>query len=229
MGQPQYHSKTLSAASANNIVLSQTPLAAGDLTLNGSTVSGGVATLDTGRQVLFTFAANETGHSFVVYGQNRSGGGMQETIAGTAAGTVATTQSFYKVTRISISAAATGAMTVGTNGIGSTEWKIVNWDDTVSNLGIAVTVSGTVNYTVEYTYEDPSGTYPNPSAATSGYSISPGWPIIPFPTAWPLTGLTALAVAAEGALLTPVAAIRLTINSGTGAAQMQIIQSGFAE
>lgn len=227
--QPRPYVKTLAASSANNICLSQTPGAAGNLTINGSTASGGVATLDTQRQVLFTFAANETGHTFVVYGQSQSGGALQESVAGTTAGTVATTQNFYKVTRISISAAATGAITVGTNGVGATEWKIVNWHSAPENVNLSVVVSGTVNYTVQYTYDDPSGTYPSPTAVTTSGYVGPTGVLIAFPTAWSIAGLTNLAANADAISSLSVAAYRLLINSGTGTATLTIQQAGIAD
>lgn len=224
--QPIYVSVQLAAASATAISASQTPVGAGNLLINGSAASGGVATLDTPRQVLFTFAADETGHTFVVYGTGNNGIATQETVLGTTAGTVATTQNFKTVTRISISAAATGAITVGTNGIGSSDWKIVNWDISPINIGIVVIVTGTVNYTVQYTMEDPGGTYPNPNAVTAGYYDANTQQLVQLPTPLNLTALASKAATTDGAIVTPIAALRLQVNSGTGTAQMVYVQAG---
>lgn len=231
MSAPIYMTKTLAAASANNIALSQTPGGAGDLTLNGSTVTAGVATLDTARQVLFTFAANETGHTFVVYGNTGEGFvAIQESVAGTNGGIVATSNSFKKITRISISAAATGALTVGTNGVGTTAWRIVSRSMTPADFSLWLEVSGTVNVTVQYTYDDPSGTYPNPSTVTTtGFQTTATGALIAFPVAFNHPAMTALTANSEGTLIgLSIAALRLMVNSGTGTAQLGYIQSGIA-
>lgn len=229
MAQPRYLSKVLAAASATAISASQSPAGAGNLLINGGSASGGVATLDTQRIVLLTFAADETGHTFVVYGTNDGGQVIQESVAGAAA-TAVTTQNFKTVTRISISAAAAGAITVGTNGVGATDWQIVSADLSPVNLSIGAAVSGTVNFTLQYTYDDPSGTYPNPATVTtSGYvNASRNNQLTQFPTAWNLTALASKAVATDSSITFPIAAYRLLINSGTGAAQAVVLQAGIA-
>jgi len=226
--RPIYVSKTLAAADDNGICASQTPGAAGNMTINGVLASGGVATLDTQRIVLFTFAADETGTNFTVYGADDNGVSLQETVAGTAT-TAVTTQSFKTVTRIAISAAAAGAIIVGTNGVGATPWQIISNAMTPTGLGIGITVSGTVDFTWQYTFEDPSGTYPNPAAATSGY-INPAQPnaITKFPTAWNLTALAAKSANTDSSRSSPIYAWRLQINSGTGTAQATVVQAGIA-
>lgn len=211
--QPIYINKILAAASANNISLSQTPLAGGNLLINGAAASGGVATLDTQRRVLLTFAADESARTFVVYGTVQGGGVIQETFAGAAA-TAVTTQDFKTVTRISIDAASAGAITVGTNGVGSTPWQTINWHVQPTDIGLVGTVSGTVNYTVRYTYDDPSGTYPRPDGS--------------FPVAFNHAIMAALAVNGEGSIQVPVAAIQLQINSGAGTATLGILQAGIS-
>lgn len=208
--QPAYITKTLASASVNNIATTQTPAGAGNLTLNGSIVSGGVATLDTQRQILITQAADESGHTFTVYGTNDSGAPISEAVAGSAAASVKTTKSFKTVTRVAISAAATGALQVGTNGVGETAWKMLDTFVDMMNIGLSVIVTGTINYTMNYTYEDPN----NP--ITAGGS----------PTAWPLTALSAKTANAEGSILFPIAAVQLVVNSGTGSATLVVVQSG---
>ena len=228
MAAPHYISKTLTAASDNAISLSQTPAGAGNMLINGASATAGVATLDTQRQVILTFAADETGHTFVVYGTSEGTDLLQETIAGTTAGVVATTQNFKTVTRISISAAATGAIKAGTNGIGATRWHAVNWHVTPINIALAVNVTGTINYTVQYTVEDPGGTYPNPASVTQGYQTTPAGPLIAFPTAFNHQTLAAQTATLDGSLQTPIAALRLLVNSGTGTAQLVYQQAELA-
>lgn len=214
MSQPRYLTKSLTAGSATAISASQTPLAGGNLLINGSLASGGVATLSSQRQVLLTFAADETGRTFVVYGTDDQGIAIQETVAGAAA-TATTALNYKTVTRISIDAASAGAITVGTNGVGATPWQIVNTNISPVNLGIGVAITGTVNFSVQYTYDDPSGTYPNPVASS--------------PTAWPLTALASKSANTDSSITFPIAAYRLLINSGTGVATASVIQSGIAD
>lgn len=228
MTAPRYLTYSLTTADDDGIGLSQTPGAAGNMLINGALASGGVATMDNQRVVLFTFAGDESTHTFVVYGTDGSGRSIQESVAGTTPGTVSTVGNFKTVIRISISAAATGAIKVGTSGVGSTPWQPINWDANPINLGIAVLVSGTVNYTWQYTFEDSNGYFPYPLAATSGYinTETPQRAITKFPTAFDLTALAAKAVDTDSVLTVPVAAWRLKINSGTGTATVCIIQSG---
>jgi len=214
MGLPITVTKTLAAASVNNIALSQTPSGAGNLTLNGSTVTGGVATLDTARRVLFTFAANEAARTFVVYGTNEYGNAQQENVTGTAS-TAVTLKDYKTVTRISVDAATAGALTVGTNGVGASAWLSVSRSMTPSNISASVVVTGTVNYTVQYTYDpDPFGFTPNPSG--------------PVATTFNHPLLTAQTATAEGTFTYPVTAIRLVVNSGTGSAALTLLQAGIA-
>jgi len=209
MGVAITRTKQLTAASANCVCLSQTPLAAGNLTINGSAATAGVATLDTQRRVLFTFAADETGHTFVVYGTKQGGSAIQETVAGTTAGTVATVQDFLTITRISISVAATGALTVGTNTVGATDWQSVDTMREPINVGAQIVTAGTVNYTVQYTNQNfnalPTGTYP---------------------VAFNHPTLVGQTTSQAGSFTTPIAGFRVLINSGTGSCTLTYEQAG---
>lgn len=156
MSDPIRYALAPAANDADGICQSQTPLAGGNLTINGALATGGVATIGAAgilRQVLFTFAGNETGRTFVVYGTNLAGAAISESVAGTAT-TAVTVQGFYTVTRITVDAATAGALMVGTNTVAWTPWNIVNYQIVPVNLGVAVIASGTVNYTWEYTYDD---------------------------------------------------------------------------
>lgn len=222
--RPVRITKALAAADDDNISLSQTPSGAGDLTLNGAAAVGSpaVAVLDTPRRVLLTFAADETGHTFVVYGYRsttQQSSPISESVAGTTAGTVATTQDFGQVTRISISAAATGAIKVGTNGVGSTHWVMVDYQLDPTSLAIAVDVSGVVNYTVQYTYDDIMGAYAPSSSVWADSSIT---------KVWDDTNLASVTSDGRTTVSGPVTAWRVTVNSSTSPGSLAItgIQSG---
>lgn len=202
----------LAAASANNIALSQTPGAAGALTLNGSLVAGGVATLDNPRRILITTA--DTTHTFTVTGATPTGSVLSE-VVGPITTSAFTAQDFKTVTSVTINGAATAAVTVGTNGIASTPW--VRLDEWASPpVGIQCDVTGTVNYTVQSTYDDPN---------------SPTDPVSVSAMTWINTNDTS-AVGATGAvqtnyLFTPTY-VRALLNSGTGSVAMKVIQYNVA-
>src|SRR5882672_6800245 len=141
----------LAAASANNIALSQTPGAAGAMTLNGSLVTAGVATLDNPRRVLITTADTTT--KFTINGLTPTGTALSETLLVSTA--TYSQLDYAKVISITVNQGATAAVTVGTNGIASTPW--VRFDDYApAPASIQCVVSGTVNYTVQQTLDDPN-------------------------------------------------------------------------
>lgn len=74
------------------------------------------------------------------------------------------------------------------------------------NIAIGCVVSGTVTYTVQYTYDDPNAV------------ASPTW--------FPMAALTAQTANADAALTMPVAAIRVNATAGTGSVLCHIIQAG---
>lgn len=76
------------------------------------------------------------------------------------------------------------------------------------NVGFGVVVTGTVNYTVQHTFDNPQTT------------ASPTW--FNHPT------VTSLAVSQDGNYAFPVAAIKILVNSGAGTATMTVIQAGIA-
>jgi len=76
------------------------------------------------------------------------------------------------------------------------------------NVGFGVVVSGTVNYTVQHTFDNPQTV------------ASPTW--FSHPT------VAALAVNQDGNYAFPVAAIKVIVNSGAGSATMTVIQAGIA-
>lgn len=208
MGALVVLSKKLATADADGICASQTPGAAGNLTIDGALASGGVATLDTSRQVRITAAGNESGRIFTITGANDADAVISEAVAGPNATTADTNLSFKTVTRVAIDGAAAGAVTVGTNGVGHTPWQVIDRHLNPVNIAWAVAVSGTVNYTVQYTYDD---VIANASLIAAEFSVS---------------ALASKTTALDGSLTTPFFAWRLKINSGTETATVSAIQAG---
>ena len=97
--------------------------------------------------------------------------------------------------------------TVSKTGVGSSASLVMNTNISPFNVGFGVVVSGTVNYTVQHTFDDPY----------SGFST---W--FPHPT------IASQAASADGNYAFPVTGIRLTVNSGGGTATLKLIQAGIA-
>lgn len=222
MAAPKVATIKLAAASANNICLSQTPGAAGAMTINGAAASGGVATLDVARRVLITPAGNESAKTFVITGQDRNGNVISETLAGV--NNPATAQSlldYLKVTSITISAAAAAAITIGTSGVASTAWMMLDYLLANFNVGYFLDLQGqTANVDIQVTADEIDSAkglaLPNPVAFTP-------------PTAFGVASGTALAANTLLGSVIPARACRLTVNSGatTGSGiKLSVIQSG---
>jgi hypothetical protein len=77
-------------------------------------------------------------------------------------------------------------------------------------VALGVQVSGTVNYTVQYTFDDVFAKGYNPATGNWTDHVS-------------LTGQTATK---DSNIAYPVRGIRLKLNSGTGSARLTIIQAG---
>jgi hypothetical protein len=205
----------LAAPSANNICLTQTPIAAVGFTINGALSSNGVATLDTPRRVLITPTGNESANTFTIVGTNDSNISQTEVIAGLNSTAFYTNLDFKTVTKISLANNAVAAITVGTNNVASSPW--VRFDDyALSQTAIQATVSGTVTYTIQQTLQDPN---------------SPTNPVNPYSVVWLNTNDTA-AVNATTTIQTsyqysPTYA-KVTITAGTGSVGAVFTQFGNA-
>jgi hypothetical protein len=201
----------LATADADGISLSQTPGAAGDLTITGALASGGVATLTSGpcaRQVLITTVSNESAKTLTIYGTDANGQAIFEQVAGPNATTGTTVQYFKTVTRVAVSAAFTGAVTVGTNGVGGS--RPIALDQWASgSVALQVDVDGTATFTVQQTLDDILTIDPenvdwisHPNVAFVGGTVS-----------------------AQGNYAYAPAYVRLTVSSGTDPVTLAVRQS----
>jgi hypothetical protein len=95
-------------------------------------------------------------------------------------------------------------------GVGASAVSPMNLNTSPFNIGFAVVVTGTVNYTVQHTFDDVNLPTFDPSTAT--------W--FSHPT------IVGLAVNADGNYAFPVTAIRLLVNSGGGTARLTLLQAG---
>ena len=95
--------------------------------------------------------------------------------------------------------------TVSQTGTGSTSALVMNTDISPFNVGFAVLVTGTVNYTVQHTFDDPA---------------------VGFSTWFPHSTVASQASNQDGNYAFPVTGVRLTVNSGGGTATLKLIQAG---
>lgn len=202
----------LTAATANNIALSQTPGAAGALTINGSLATGGVATLSNPQHIKIT--TTDTTTTFTVVGTTPTGSLLTETLIAVG-GSATSTLDYSKVTSIRVNQGTTAAVTVGTSGVGSTPWvRTDEWAD--SNVSIQCDASGTVNYTVQASNDDPN---------------SPTNPVLPQNMVW-ISSNDSAAVGATGSILTNYlfspAFVRVLLNSGSGSVTVTVTQYNVA-
>lgn len=207
----------LVSPSANNIALSQTPSGAGNLLINGSLATAGVATLDTARRVLFTPAGNEAanGTIWTVYGTDWNGNTVSETVAGVNnPSTVSTAYDYKTITQIAVNKAQAGAVTVGTSSIASSRPIFLdNWAP--APTAIQVTALGTVNYTVQQSLDNPN-------------MISGGYPAVTWVN-HPDAALVAVTGTAQGNYAYLPQIVRVTLNTETAGAgnmiTMTVIQA----
>lgn len=198
----------LATADADGIALSQTP-SAGALTLNGVLVIAGVAVLDKPRRVLLTTTADETSKTFVFTGTSDGNTVISESVAGVNATTAATLQDFKTVTSITISSNAAGALTVGTNGVASTAPAVLDIYAR-STIALQCDATGTVNYTVQQTLDNP-------------------WTTEPESVLWvnhPASNLVAATGDVQGNYAYPPFQTRVVLNSGTGSVVFTVVQPG---
>jgi hypothetical protein len=118
-------------------------------------VNGLLATLDTPRRLLLTTSADDSAKTFTITGTDWNGSVVTETLTGVNNSTTYTVYDYKTITSIWISAASAGTVTFGTNGIASSRPIFLD-RYALAPTALQVTVSGTANYTVQQTLDDPN-------------------------------------------------------------------------
>ena len=95
--------------------------------------------------------------------------------------------------------------TVSKTGVGSSDALVMNTNISPFNVGFGVIVSGTVDYTVQHTFDDPA----------TGFSTWFSHPTIAGET-----------TNQDGNYAFPVTGIKVLVNSGSGTATLKLIQAG---
>lgn len=216
MGQTARYTLTFAASASNNIAQSQTLVSAGNLSLNGSLVTAGVATLDAPRRVLLSSTGNDASALFTVTGTDRYGNPQSESVSGTSGSNAFTVYDYKSVTKIALNAAAASNVLAGTNGVGSTPWCALNRYVAPGNTSMGMSKgAGSVTATAEYTYDDPNLLVPSNSAVP--------------PNVFPVGSLTNVTSSLDGVLDQPAAYVRWTTTSGTGLASFYVLQAGLSQ
>ena len=170
-------------SNAANICASQTPAAAGNLTLLATSLLGGkyvfrsdgtaVVQLDCPRAVSATLAAGGTATTITVTGFDEYGQRMSEAITSVANATTNGKKAFYQISSVATSAATVSAVTIGTTQLIGLPVRVtsgvyishVGWDSgftlDTGTLAVADTVTATT------TTGDVRGTF-SPSSAPNG-------------------------------------------------------------
>jgi hypothetical protein len=98
-------------------------------------------------------------------------------------------------------------ITISKTGTGSSSMAVLDHYQSPFNVSVGVVVSGTVNYTIQHTFDN-----------VLAEGVTPVW--FSHPT------LASQAANADGNYAFPVRAIKVLVNSGTGSATATIIQAG---
>lgn len=164
---------TPAALAANSVATSQAVSGAGNLTINGSLASGGVATFDVPRCATITSSSGtDVSQTATFYGKDVYGVATVETITLSGLSTVSGLKALKSVSRVAISAATVGNITAGTGDKFGLPYRINKvgslqsfWDATWNNGSGTTTVAVTTTATA--TTGDVRGTY-LPATASDG-------------------------------------------------------------
>jgi hypothetical protein len=205
-------SNTSVTSSANNYykVLSITTSGSTASTITVGFVSD-YAPLGGTRQITITSAGNDSGITFKINGYDRAGNPVSETLAGANAGAATSVLSYSAIYDIFPSAATASTVTAGTAATASSAYVALD-PYAAPQVAIQCTASGTVNYTVQTSQDDPNDPT-NPVALSS--------------MTW-VNSSDASAVNATASIVTYLAYapryVRVFLNSGTGTVTATITQ-----
>lgn len=197
------------AANDQLVAASQNVVAAGSLTL-----AAGAASIAYPAQLVITTSANYSSYTFTITGTGPTGAPQTEVIAGPNTTTGNSTLYWLSVTNVAASGGvAGGAVKVGTTGLTSTRWvRFDSW--TTGYTSIQCEASGTVNYTVQSTLDDPNDPF-SPVDLTSCVWVNSNDSAV----------VNASTTQQSNFVFTPVYA-RIIKNSGTGTVRNVFLQTG---
>lgn len=202
------------------VAAAQTAAGAGFLTINGTQLDKAATmqgvnrvVLDAGieRTITFSSTADLSAANITVYGWDLRGTAVSEARAGPNANVVSTTTLFHTVSAVHTDVALATAMSVGTGGVGNTNWYVVNKHITPANIALYVTISGTATTFIQDTPD-------NPQSVTS-------------PATYNLSSFSGITTSINGNYAYPPNAIRGRVSAASANAQVQFtfIPAGIAQ
>lgn len=182
----------------------------------------GTATLDMARRIIITSGGSDTGITFTLTGTDWTNNVITEVITGAASTAASSVQSYKTVTSILTSGASASTLIVGTNAVADS--PPVYFDRLAANAQTAIQVdgSGTVNWTVRQTLNDPTiitNQLPTPTYQWTPASVK--W--VDHPDSALVSSAVTTGVQGNYAY-TPVMA-KVVLNSGTGSVTAQFVQA----
>ena len=210
--QPITVSFSPSVLDADGVAASQTPSGAGAVTINGALATDGVATFASPQIVTIYSGSNISNRTFNLTGKDPNGNTLTETsITGPNNSTVSSTKYFYSITEATISGAAAGAITIGVNGLGTSQTIPLDVYPS-ANISVAVTSVTGATYKLQYTYDNvQASTWPNGTQTWLDHGT-----------------MVSKTTTADGTINNPVTAVRLVITAAASPQSLtgRIIQSG---
>lgn len=164
----------------------------------------GVATMDVARRVAIDSAGDDTLISFTISGTDVNGSPISEVVVGVNNAVATSVLSYATVTGVLTSGAVASTVEVGSSAVADSQW--IRFDDYAANAQVAIqaTVSGTVNYTIQQTMDDPN---------------SATFPVTPQSVTWvnhPDTAVVAATATKQTNYGYPPIFAKVVLNSGTG-------------
>lgn len=175
--RPKHVTYTIAAYDDDGVCAAQTRGTAGALTLNGALVSSSVATFAIPRHVLITAVSDEHLVNFVLVGTDRYDRALTETIAGPTAGaTVTTVSNFKTITSVTVSAALTGNVKVGSANALETPWIPLDVPNYIWDAGWYISSGGSMNVAVQTTIGDVFNVYEDNLPIDGALGLKVGMP-----------------------------------------------------
>lgn len=163
------------------------------------------------KYVTITSVGNDSGITFAIVGTSPSGHAQTETVTGANAGAATSTLAFATVTSITSSGASAGNVEAGWTQSGYGGWIPMDIYTPNQATTVSAVVSGTINYDIQYTNENPFDTSITPTAV-----------------AFPVAALGGATATQTGTTTTVMRALRYKVNSGSGTIRVTITQQSTA-